>query len=142
MTTRRPLEQQRSMWLDITDIPGPRGQNEGFETGYCKSRVPARLLHAYMAHELSRSRRRPRPCHLNAGSGAFVPARHFAWRATLTANFLPCVSYALPRRSALRLGFAGLVLPRFFTPRAQAAAQEKTETHGLSIFGDLAQPAG
>ena len=60
----------------------------------------------------------------------------------MTANFLPCVSYALTRRSALRLGFAGLVLPRFFTPRAQAAAQEKTETHGLSIFGDLAQPAG
>ncbi|HEV7910605.1 MAG TPA: extracellular solute-binding protein [Methylocella sp.] len=59
----------------------------------------------------------------------------------MTAKFLPQVSYAVTRRSALRLGFAGLVLPRFLTPAAQAAAQE-SETHGLSIFGDLAQPAG
>ncbi len=59
----------------------------------------------------------------------------------MTANFLPRASYALTRRSALRLGLAGLVLPRFFMPAAKAAAQE-TETHGLSIFGDLAQPAG
>jgi microcin C transport system substrate-binding protein len=74
-------------------------------------------------------------------AGAFVLARHFAWRATLIAHFRPQISYALTRRSALRLGLAGVVLPRFFIPAAQAAAQE-TETHGLSIFGDLAQPAG
>ena len=59
----------------------------------------------------------------------------------MIAKFLPRASYSLTRRSALRLGFAGLTFPRFFTPAAQAAAQE-TETHGLSIFGDLAQPAG
>ena len=59
----------------------------------------------------------------------------------MIAHFLPQASRALTRRSALRLGLAGLVLPRFFMPRAQAAAQE-TETHGLSIFGDLALPAG
>ncbi len=59
----------------------------------------------------------------------------------MTANFLPRASYALTRRSAWRLGFAGLVLPRLFMPDARAAAEE-TETHGLSIFGDLAQPAG
>jgi microcin C transport system substrate-binding protein len=59
----------------------------------------------------------------------------------LTAKFIPQASYGLTRRSALRLGFAGAVLARFLTPRAQAAAQE-TETHGLSIFGDLAMPAG
>jgi microcin C transport system substrate-binding protein len=57
----------------------------------------------------------------------------------LTAKFFPRISSALSRRSALRLTFAGLVLPRFFTPLAQAAAQE-AETHGLSIFGDLAMP--
>jgi microcin C transport system substrate-binding protein len=72
---------------------------------------------------------------------AFVPARHFAWSATLIARFLPRASYGLTRRSALRLGFAGVVVARFFTPRVPAAAEE-TETHGLSIFGDLAQPAG
>ncbi|MGB6326872.1 MAG: extracellular solute-binding protein, partial [Methylocella sp.] len=59
----------------------------------------------------------------------------------MIAHFLPRASYALTRRSALRLGLAGVVLPRFFVPAAQAAAQE-TETHGLSIFGDLAEPAG
>ena len=40
----------------------------------------------------------------------------------------------------LRLGAAGVILPRFFTPAAKAASEE-TETHGLSIFGDLAMPA-
>ena len=40
----------------------------------------------------------------------------------------------------LRLGLAGLILPRYLTS-AEAAAQE-TETHGLSIFGDLAMPEG
>ncbi|MGH6856385.1 MAG: hypothetical protein ACRECP_01765, partial [Methylocella sp.] len=59
----------------------------------------------------------------------------------MIAKFLPQVSIALTRRSALRLGFAGLVLPRFFTLAARAGAQQ-TETHGLSIFGDLAEPAG
>ncbi|MGC2349766.1 MAG: extracellular solute-binding protein [Methylocella sp.] len=59
----------------------------------------------------------------------------------MIAHFLPRASYALTRRSALRLGLAGVVVPRFFIPAAQAAAQE-TETHGLSIFGDLAEPAG
>jgi microcin C transport system substrate-binding protein len=39
----------------------------------------------------------------------------------------------------LRLGLAGLILPRYLTS-AEAAAQE-TETHGLSIFGDLAMLA-
>jgi len=59
----------------------------------------------------------------------------------LTAKSLPRISYALTRRAALRLGLAGLVLPRLFTSTAWAAAQE-TETHGLSIFSDLALPAG
>ena len=59
----------------------------------------------------------------------------------MIAHFRPQVSYALTRRSALRLGLAGVVLPRCFMSAAQAAAQEN-ETHGLSIFGDLAQPAG
>ncbi|MGH6849775.1 MAG: extracellular solute-binding protein [Methylocella sp.] len=59
----------------------------------------------------------------------------------MVAKFISQTSSGLTRRSALRLGFAGLVLPRFFTPSAQVAAQE-TETHGLSIFGDLAMPVG
>src|ERR1700736_217208 len=83
----------------------------------------------------------PAPCHLNRRTRCVRSARRFAWRATLIAKFLSRASYALTRRSALRLGLAGLILPRFFMPAAQAAAQE-TESHGLSIFGDLAQPAG
>ena len=59
----------------------------------------------------------------------------------MTAKFLPRASHALTRRSTLRLGLAGVVLPRFFMSATQATARE-TETHGLSIFGDLAQPAG
>ncbi len=59
----------------------------------------------------------------------------------MTAKFLLQTSNPLTRRSALRLGFAGIVLPPLFMPAARAAAQD-TETHGLSIFGDLAQPAG
>jgi microcin C transport system substrate-binding protein len=35
---------------------------------------------------------------------------------------------------------AGLTLPRLLTRRAAAAAVEETETHGLSVFGDLALP--
>jgi microcin C transport system substrate-binding protein len=57
----------------------------------------------------------------------------------MTAKSLPKVSNWLSRRAMLRLGLAGLVWPRFFTRAAQAASQE-TETHGLSIFGDLAMP--
>ncbi len=45
----------------------------------------------------------------------------------------------LSRRSALRLALAGLVLPQFSLRRAGADSGE-TETHGLSIFGDLALP--
>jgi microcin C transport system substrate-binding protein len=56
----------------------------------------------------------------------------------LTAKFSRA-SFPLTRRSALRLGFAGLVLPRFFAASAEAASQE-SETYGLSIFGDLALP--
>ena len=59
----------------------------------------------------------------------------------MTAKSLPKVSNWLSRRAVLRFGAAGLVLPRFFTSAAQAASQE-TETHGLSIFGDLAMPEG
>ncbi|HUI21799.1 MAG TPA: extracellular solute-binding protein [Methylocella sp.] len=50
------------------------------------------------------------------------------------------VSTRLTRRTVLRFGLAGLVLPRYLMP-AEGAAQE-TETHGLSIFGDLAMPEG
>ncbi|MGO9235808.1 MAG: extracellular solute-binding protein [Methylocella sp.] len=57
------------------------------------------------------------------------------------AKSFPRISHALSRRAVLRFGAAGLVLPRFFTSTAQAASQE-TETHGLSIFGDLAMPEG
>jgi microcin C transport system substrate-binding protein len=46
----------------------------------------------------------------------------------------------ITRRSALKLGVAGLILPRIFAAGSQAAAAE-LETHGLSIFGDLALPA-
>ena len=59
----------------------------------------------------------------------------------MIAKSFPRISHALSRRAALRFGAAGLVLPRFLTLAAQAASQE-TETHGLSIFGDLAMPEG
>jgi microcin C transport system substrate-binding protein len=59
----------------------------------------------------------------------------------LIAKSFPRISHALSRRAVLRFGAAGLVLPQFFTSAAQAASQE-TETHGLSIFGDLAMPEG
>ena len=59
----------------------------------------------------------------------------------MIAKSFPRISHALSRRAVLRFGAAGLVLPRFLTPAAQAASQE-TETHGLSIFGDLAMPEG
>jgi len=59
----------------------------------------------------------------------------------LIAKSFPRISHALSRRAVLRFGAAGLVLPRFFTSAAQAASQE-TETHGLSIFGDLGMPEG
>ncbi len=44
------------------------------------------------------------------------------------------------RRMVLRSGFAGLILPRFLRI-ARAAEDAGNETHGLSIFGDLALPA-
>jgi microcin C transport system substrate-binding protein len=59
----------------------------------------------------------------------------------LIAKSFPRISHALSRRAVLRFGAAGLVLPRFLMAAAQAASQE-TETHGLSIFGDLAMPEG
>ena len=59
----------------------------------------------------------------------------------MIAKSFPRISHALSRRAVLRFGAAGLVLPRFFTSAAQAASQE-TETHGLSIFGDLGMPEG
>jgi microcin C transport system substrate-binding protein len=59
----------------------------------------------------------------------------------LIAKSFPRISPVLSRRAVLRFGAAGLVLPRFLMPAAQAASQE-TETHGLSIFGDLAMPEG
>ena len=59
----------------------------------------------------------------------------------MIAKSFPRISHALSRRAVLRFGAAGLVLPRFLTLAAQAASQE-TETHGLSIFGDLAMPEG
>ncbi len=59
----------------------------------------------------------------------------------MKASHIAKLSNGLTRRAALRLGIAGLVLPRFLPQAAQAAAQE-TETHGLSIFGDLALPPG
>ncbi len=59
----------------------------------------------------------------------------------MIAKSFPRISHALSRRAVLRFGAAGLVLPRFLMAAAQAASQE-TETHGLSIFGDLAMPEG
>ena len=46
----------------------------------------------------------------------------------------------LSRRAMLRFGLAGLIVPRSLSG-AEAGAQE-TETHGLSVFGDLAMPEG
>ncbi|HXW70741.1 MAG TPA: extracellular solute-binding protein [Methylocella sp.] len=54
------------------------------------------------------------------------------------------IPHALTRRALLRLAAAGLLLPRFFHGAARAtgaAATGEVETHGLSIFGDLALPA-
>ena len=59
----------------------------------------------------------------------------------MTASHFKRLPIALTRRSALTLGITGLVLPRILLSGAHAAAQD-TETHGLSIFGDLAEPAG
>ena len=63
----------------------------------------------------------------------------------MTAKSFPRISHALSRRTVLRFGAAALilprVLPRFLAPAALAASQE-IETHGLSIFGDLAMPEG
>src|ERR1700675_5048452 len=62
-------------------------------------------------------------------------------RKVMTASYFKRLPIALTRRSALTLGIAGLVLPRILLSEAQEAAQGP-ETHGLSIFGDLAMPAG
>jgi microcin C transport system substrate-binding protein len=61
-------------------------------------------------------------------------------RKILTARFLRRLAPLLTRRAILRFGLAGLVLPRLFGAGARAAAGE-TDSHGLSIFGDLALPA-
>jgi microcin C transport system substrate-binding protein len=61
-------------------------------------------------------------------------------RKVMTASHFKRLPIALTRRSALTLGIAGLVLPRILASRAEAA--QEIETHGLSIFGDLALPAG
>jgi microcin C transport system substrate-binding protein len=61
-------------------------------------------------------------------------------RKIMTASHFKRLPIALTRRSALKLGIAGLGLPRILVARAQAASTE-TETHGLSIFSDLALPA-
>src|ERR1700738_1428827 len=61
-------------------------------------------------------------------------------RKIVTASHFKRLPIALTRRSALKLGIAGLVLRRVSLAGAGAAAAE-TETHGLSIFGDLALPA-
>ncbi len=58
----------------------------------------------------------------------------------MTARFLQRLPVVLTRRAALKFGLAGLVLRRFSGVSARAAAAE-TETHGISIFGDLALPA-
>ena len=58
----------------------------------------------------------------------------------MTASHFKRLPIALTRRSALTLGITGLVLPRILLSGAHAALQD-TETHGLSIFGDLAMPA-
>lgn len=48
--------------------------------------------------------------------------------------------FRLDRRNVLHLLLSGVVLPRLGSRRAWAAPAE-TETHGLSVFGDLALPA-
>ncbi len=58
----------------------------------------------------------------------------------MTATSHAKLSAWLSRRAMLRFGLAGLIVPRSLSG-AEAGAQE-TETHGLSIFGDLAMPEG
>ncbi|MCL2453540.1 MAG: ABC transporter substrate-binding protein, partial [Alphaproteobacteria bacterium] len=58
----------------------------------------------------------------------------------MTDKTLVKLSNAISRRALLRLSAAGLILPRALHGAAKAA-QEETESHGLSIFGDLALPA-
>ena len=50
--------------------------------------------------------------------------------------------FLFSRRAFLQLSAGGLILPRLFAGEAAAAAEEggATEVHGLSVFGDLAQP--
>ncbi|MBO0734005.1 MAG: ABC transporter substrate-binding protein, partial [Methylocapsa sp.] len=61
-------------------------------------------------------------------------------RKIVSARIFGQNSNLLTRRSTLRLALASAVLPRFLVTEARSAATE-TETHGLSIFGDLALPA-
>jgi microcin C transport system substrate-binding protein len=62
-------------------------------------------------------------------------------RKIVIARFFQRLPRMLTRRAALKLGLVGLLIPpRYFSPSPRAATAE-TETHGLSIFGDLALPA-
>lgn len=58
----------------------------------------------------------------------------------MTATSHARLSAWFSRRAMLRFGLAGLIVPRTLSG-AKAGAQE-IETHGLSIFGDLAMPEG
>jgi microcin C transport system substrate-binding protein len=57
--------------------------------------------------------------------------------AALTVNLLSPLSFT--RRKILGLAAAEILLPRFLGQRA-GAAEGEIETHGLSVFGDLALP--
>jgi hypothetical protein len=67
-------------------------------------------------------------------------SRFWKREQNLTVRSLAKVSTWLSRRAVLRLGLAGLILPRYLTS-AEAAAQE-TETHGLSTFATSRCPKG
>ncbi|MEJ0096051.1 MAG: extracellular solute-binding protein [Methylocella sp.] len=58
----------------------------------------------------------------------------------MTATLPSLRPFRFSRRSVLKLAAGGLILPQFLSRRAGAAVEE-IETHGLSVFGDLAQPA-
>src|ERR1700730_11899307 len=65
-------------------------------------------------NELGRVCRRPRPCHLKRRKRCVCSGPALRLEATLIAKFLPQASYALTRRSALRLGLARAVPGGFF----------------------------
>ncbi len=117
-------------------------QNGSFAACYCKSRVPARLFPAYMADELSRVCRCPRPRRLKRRMRRLCsgPAHRLEGkldRQTLSASVL-CAHPPLGIVSWLR----GLHLAALFPDRCPGGRAGDRETHGLSIFGDLAMPAG